>query len=77
MMQVTEDLDIFYKGQSEDKDISMGRSRLDKGDRPAWKEVNKYGAVAKAYWSQFDRLCVDNGLVCRKWLEKGSLPKFK
>ena len=77
MMQVTEDLDFLQKGQSDDKDISIVRTWLDKGERPAWKEVNKYGAGTKTYWSQFDRLCVKNGLVCRQWLEKGKLTKVQ
>ena len=45
MIQVTEDLDILQKEQSENKDISIVRTWLDKGERPSWKEVNKYGAV--------------------------------
>ena len=53
------------------------RTWLDKGEWPSWKEVNKYGAVVKAYWSQFNRLSVENGIVCRKWFEKGIVTKLQ
>ena len=45
--------DLLQKGQSEDNDVSIVRTWLDKGERPLWKEVNKYGAVVKAYWSVY------------------------
>ena len=54
----------------------MVRAWICKGERPSWKEVNQYGATLKTYWSQFDRLCVENGLVYRKWLEKGKVTRL-
>ena len=39
--------------------------------------MNECGATLKTYWSQFDRLCVENGLVCRQWLEKGKVNRLQ
>ena len=77
MTQMTDEPDKMKKEQSEDKDIAMVRTWIDKGERPSWKEVNQCGATLKTYWSQFDRLCVENGLVCRKWLEKGKVTRLQ
>ena len=64
--QMTDDPDMMQKWQSEDKVWAVVRTWIDKGQRPtSWKEVNQCSATLKTYWSHFNRLCLDNGLVCR------------
>ena len=51
--------------QAKDKDIALVRDWVKGNKKPLWKEVSKYSARVKSYWSQFDRLVVENGLLCR------------
>ena len=40
--------------------------------RPAWKDVSIENIPIKTYWSQWDRLSLRNGVLCRRWeLEAG------
>ncbi|MCG7878903.1 MAG: RNase H-like domain-containing protein, partial [Candidatus Thiodiazotropha endolucinida] len=75
--QISTDNDLLKNEQGKDNDIQTVKTWLDKEQRPPWKEVNKYGAVVKTYWSQFDRLQIENGLVCRKWFEKGKVSRLQ
>ena len=71
--QLTTEFELMQKEQTNDNSISVDRTWLDKGERPSRKEVNNYGVVVKTYWSQFNRLSVENGTVCTKWFEKGKV----
>ena len=35
--------------------------------RPAWKDVSTENKSIKTYWSQWDRLSLRNGVLCRRW----------
>ena len=35
--------------------------------RPAWKDVSIENKLMKTYWSQWDRLSLRNGVLCRRW----------
>ena len=35
--------------------------------RPAWKDVSIENKPVKTYWSQWDRLSLRNGVLCRRW----------
>ena len=59
------------EARAKDKDIALVRDWVKSNTKPLWKEVSKYSAGVKSYWSQFDRLVVENGLLCRLWYEKG------
>ena len=34
---------------------------------PAWKDVSIESKPIKSYWSQWDRLSLRNGVLCRRW----------
>ena len=61
------------EAQEEDQFISIVIGWLKRGKtRPAWRDISKYGTTVKAYWAQWDRLCIKEGLLYRTWFEVGS-----
>ena len=57
--------------QVKDKDIVLVRDWVKSNKKPLWKGVSKYSSIVKSSWSQFDRLVVENGLLCILWYKKG------
>ena len=56
----------IQEAQNADTNISKVREWLEKGERPSWEEVcGSY--FMRSLWSQFNRLCIENELVCRTW----------
>ncbi|CAG2243406.1 unnamed protein product [Mytilus edulis] len=56
----------LQEAQNADTNISKVREWLEKGERPSWEEVcGSY--FMRSLWSQFNRLCIENELVCRTW----------
>ena len=53
------------------KDNRVGKRLGKSNKKPLWKEISKYSARVKSYWSQFDRLVVENGLLSRLWYKQG------
>ena len=56
--------------QSQLKDKTIGliiRWKESQDVRPKWSEVSPCDEVTKRYWSQWDRLQMRNGVLCRKW----------
>ena len=45
---------------------------LKSGQRAARKEIEGKGRELLSYWAQFDRLFFKNGLIWRRWEEKGT-----
>jgi len=39
----------------------------EEGNRPNWQEVISEDDTAKVYWSQWESLVIENGILCRKW----------
>lgn len=63
------------EAQKKDKDIALVISWLQKNEKPSWSEVNKCSALAKSYWSQYNRLQIENDILCRNWFEKGKVTR--
>jgi len=45
----------------------------EQGHRPDWQEIISEDDSAKIYWSQWESLVIENGILCRKW----EAPNFK
>jgi hypothetical protein len=41
-------------------------------DRPTWRDISASEAIIKAYWAQWDRLQLHDGVLYRQWIEKGT-----
>ena len=52
--------------QEADQDLQIVKDWLENG-RPDSKLVEGHDYYLKSLYSQFDRLCLVNGIVCRKW----------
>ena len=47
-------------------------------DRPAWESVSSGTAQLKTLWSEWDRLDLHGGMLCRKWeTENGNKLKLQ
>jgi len=55
------------KAQSEDPDISPLYAALIEGQKPAWEGLLSASQATKAYWSQWELLTVDKGVVYRQY----------
>ncbi|KAK3749616.1 hypothetical protein QZH41_012954 [Actinostola sp. cb2023] len=54
--------------QMRDKDIARIITWKEKGtERPAWSAISPDNCAVKAYWSQWDRLQLRDGVLYRKW----------
>lgn len=56
------------EAQSENKDIQLVRSWVESGKRPFISKIIQQRFVVKSPWNQFDRLCMREGLLMRKWI---------
>jgi transposase InsO family protein len=53
--------------QHRDEGIGPVFDWLSCGHKPDWELMQSAGAESKVYWSQFDSLCIDGGLVYRRF----------
>ena len=54
--------------QREDPDIMPIWTRLAKGEeKPRWNEMSKFSLATKAYWGEWHRLVMRDGVIYRKW----------
>ena len=68
----SENLSEFTAAQRKDKILKQVIEWNMKGKRPEWEEVSPAGPRLKAYWLQWDRLDIRDGILMRRWEnEKG------
>ncbi|MCG8032936.1 MAG: DDE-type integrase/transposase/recombinase, partial [Candidatus Thiodiazotropha taylori] len=65
------------EAQLADFEIKLVRSWVEKGERPTWSTVRGMSNRIKSYWSQFQRLCIHNGFLCRIWFEGKKPEKYQ
>ena len=66
--QVLWSTDEILKAQSEDLDIKpIMQWKNESNDRPTWKVVSPTSRITKAYWAQWDRLQLREGILYRRW----------
>jgi len=55
--------------QEQMKDLLLRKFILAKEERhrPDWQEIISGDDTAKIYWSQWESLVIENGILCRKW----------
>lgn len=53
--------------QEQDKDISVVKSWLENNKRPVFEDIRSKGYFLRSLWSQWNRLTLRNGIVCRCW----------
>ena len=55
------------------QDICIGKvkSWKESGQRPKWKNISHESSLIKAYWSQWDRLLLQDGILYGIWWELG------
>ena len=64
---VTSDDELRLQQMAE-VDIGWIRDAVERGmDKPTWNEISAKSAESKALWAQWDRLCVRNGILMRKY----------
>ena len=63
--------------QLADKEIKLVRSWVEKEERPKWTDVSGMSNRVKSYWSQFQRLCIHDDLLCRIWYEGKKPEKYQ
>ena len=63
--------------QLADKEIKLVRSWVEKEERPKWTDVSGMSNRVKSYWSQFQRLCIYDDLLCRIWYECKKPEKYQ
>ena len=63
--------------QLADKEIKLVRSWVEKEERPRWTAVSGMSTRVKSYWSQFQRLCIHDDLLCRIWYEGKKPEKYQ
>ena len=61
-------LQEIREAQLEEPSMSSLLTALEEGKpRPDWGEISPCVPDLKAYWAQWDLLCVKDGVLCRKW----------
>ena len=63
--------------QLADHEIKLVRSWVEKEERPRWTAVSGMSTRVKSYWSQFQRLCIHDDLLCRIWYEGKKPEKYQ
>ena len=63
--------------QLADHEIKLVRSWVEKEERPKWTDVSGMSNRVKSYWSQFQRLCIHDDLLCRIWYEGKKPEKYQ
>ena len=57
--------------QLRDSQLSLVIEWKETGAKPPWSGVSPLNSKVKAYWGQWERLCLRDGVLYRKWFEKG------
>lgn len=60
--------DDWRSSQSQDDELQVIMQALEKGIRPSWQSISSLGPVTKQYWSQWDSLVLQDGVLFRKWI---------
>lgn len=60
------DCNELREAQLEDRSLRQVILWMEEGKRPSWNEISPYSPEVKAYWSQWDALCLDQGVLYRK-----------
>ena len=63
--------------QLADHEIKLIRSWVLKKQRPKWERVSGMSNRVKSCWSQFQRLCIHDDLLCRKWYERQKPERYQ
>src|SRR5882757_7283175 len=58
--------DFLRERQSVDNDIRIVRGWLEDNQRPDWSLMRGHSPSLKAYWMQYESLCLIDGLVYRQ-----------
>ena len=66
---VSDEIPLLKEAQMADQEIELVRSWVVKEERPKWTTVSGMSNRVKSYWSQFQRLCIHDDLLCRIWYE--------
>jgi len=53
--------------QLQDSEISIFLQGKEIGERPVWQEIASKGIAAKVYWTYWDSLEVQNGVLYKRW----------
>ncbi|KAK3086868.1 hypothetical protein FSP39_024642 [Pinctada imbricata] len=57
--------------QESDKVLGEIMKRIKAGEpKPAWQQISHLSSLFKAYWAQWNRLCVKENILYREWLNK-------
>jgi hypothetical protein len=62
-----EENDLTLKEVQIEKDIQLARSCVENGKRACFSSISQQGFVVKSLWNQFNRLCIREGMLVRKW----------
>jgi len=61
--------DELIQAQHQDPDVNFVNCLKEQFQtRPEWKEVEGHSSAVKSLWHEFDRLQVQHGVLCRKWV---------
>ena len=71
------EIPFLKDAQLADHEIKLVRSWVEKGERPKWTDVSGMSNRVKSYWSQFQRLCIQDDLLCRIWYEGKKPEKYQ
>ena len=75
--EVSEEIPSLKEAQLSDYEIKLAGSWIEKKERPKWITVSEMSNRVKSYWSQFQRLCIHNDLLCRIWYEGKKPEKYQ
>ena len=75
--QQLEELPSLKEAQQKDREIKLVRQWVEKSERPPWTKISGISNRVKSYWSQFQRLCIHNDLLCRIWYEGKKPEKYQ
>jgi len=59
--------DEMIPAQHADSDVGVIVSLMNKGKKPEWRKVELQSASVKSLWHEWERLGLQDGLLCRKW----------
>ena len=62
----------LHSEQLRDSQLSLVIEWKETGAKPPWAGVSPLNSKVKAYWGQWERLCLRDGVLYRKWFEKGT-----
>jgi len=66
-MVLAENLIDWRQDQLQDPEISVFLLGKDIGERPAWQKIVAKGTAAKVYWSYWNSLEIQSGVLYKRW----------